>query len=84
MVAPVEADQERRRRVRDRAHRGRGKAGLAGRPAVVTTWTAAPSRLIASRNCGTGTVATGSGPIASKAPAMASSGRWSFQFMEQR
>src|SRR5882757_7620164 len=31
-------------------------------PAVVTTWTAAPRRLIASRNSGAATVATGSGP----------------------
>src|SRR6266851_4066563 len=44
-------------------------------PAVVTTWTAAPSRHMASRNNAAPTVTTGSGPIASKAPAMASSGR---------
>src|SRR5262245_952143 len=44
-------------------------------PAVVTTWTAAPRRHMASRNTGAATVTTGSGPIASKAPAIASSGR---------
>ena len=48
-------------------------------PAVVTTWTAAPSRLIASRNTVGSTVRTISGPTAVKAPSMASSGRWSIQ-----
>jgi hypothetical protein len=44
-------------------------------PALVTTWTAAPSRLIASRKAAASTLLSASGPIASKAPAMASSGR---------
>src|SRR3984893_1842415 len=51
------------------------KAVLPPGPAVVTTWTAAPRRHRASRNTAAPTVTTGSGPIASKAPAMASSGR---------
>src|SRR5262245_22459749 len=36
---------------------------------------------MASRNAAPSTAAIGSGPIASKAPAMASSGRWSIQLM---
>jgi len=50
-------------------------------PAVVITCTAAPSRLIASRNCAGSTVRTMSGPTAVKAPSMASSGRWSIQLI---
>ena len=50
-------------------------------PAVVMTWTAAPSRLIASRKTPGSTVRTISGPTAVKAPSMASSGRWSIQLM---
>ena len=50
-------------------------------PAVVTTWTAAPMRAMASWKSAGSTVSTGSGPYASKAPAMASSGRWSIQLM---
>src|SRR5215471_21036377 len=60
------------------------KPVLPAAPAVVTTCTAAPSRLIASRKIVGSTVATGSGPIASKAPAIASSGRWSIQLMWSR
>ena len=48
-------------------------------PAVVMTWTAAPSRLIASRKVVGSTVRTFSGPTAVKAPSIASSGRWSIQ-----
>jgi len=44
-------------------------------PAVVTTCTAAPSWLIASRNCAGSMVATCSGPTASNEPIIASSGR---------
>ena len=44
-------------------------------PAVVMTWTAAPSRLIASRKTAGSTVRTISGPTAVNAPSMASSGR---------
>ncbi len=51
------------------------KPVLPAGPAVVTTCTAAPRRLIASRNSVGSTVTTGSGPTASKAPAIASSGR---------
>jgi hypothetical protein len=50
-------------------------------PAVVMTWTAAPSRLIASRNTAGSTVSTGSGPTAVNAPSIASSGRWSIQLI---
>src|SRR4051794_30032703 len=39
---------------------------------------------MASRNAAPSTAAMGSGPIASKAPAMASSGRWSIQLMIYR
>ncbi len=50
-------------------------------PAVVITWTAAPSRLIPSRKSAGSTVRTGSGPTAVKAPSIASSGRWSIQLI---
>src|SRR5262245_35242171 len=50
-------------------------------PAVVTTCTAAPSRLMASRKASPATVRTGVGPTTVKAPSMASSGRWSNQLM---
>src|SRR4051812_28001808 len=50
-------------------------------PAVVITCTAAPSRLMASRNSAGSTVRTCSGPTTVKAPSMASSGRWSIQLI---
>ena len=51
-------------------------------PAVVMTWTAAPSRLIASRNAAGSTLASPApAPTAAKAPSMASSGRWSIQLI---
>src|SRR5205814_752440 len=52
-------------------------------PAVVTRWTAAPSRLMASRNMSGSTLVIGPGPTAVKAPSMASSGRRSIQLMSE-
>src|SRR5580704_1842579 len=49
-------------------------------PSVVTTCTAAPSRLMASRNADGSMEPAVAAPIASKAPA-ALSGRWSIQLM---
>src|SRR5262249_53138372 len=58
------------------------KPALPACPAVVTTWTAAPSRLIASRKIFGSTVFTGSGATTSNAPAMASAGRWAIQLID--
>ena len=57
------------------------KPAVPAGPAVVTTCTAAPSWLIASRNCAGSIVAMCSALTASKEPIIASSGRWSNQLM---
>ena len=81
LAAPVDANEQRRRLIRDRATAVAVKPALPAGPAVVTTCTAAPSWLIASRNCAASTVWMCSAPTASNEPIIASSGRWSNQLM---
>src|SRR5262249_41377137 len=57
------------------------KPVLPAAPAGGTTCTAAPSRLIASRNSFGSTGATGAGARASQARALGCAGRWSIQLM---
>lgn len=48
-LARMDADEERRRGIRDRGHRRRGEAGEPRGPSVVTQWTAPARRLMPSR-----------------------------------